>query len=198
MPITHAHPAMPGHAPGSTHADHPGESERRRSSPPLLWFALIVAMFAAALLWLRVANHEPVAAAPTAERMLPATPVSAPAQPAAAERSSTAQRQPATSNRAAAPAGNRQAQPLASNAKPAYPASALRSGVQGSVIASLQVGTDGRVSDANIVARSGTRDRNLDRAVLTAVRDWRFEPALENGRAVASVVRVPVDFRTER
>jgi len=126
--------------------------------------------------------------------MLPATPAAS----AAIEPVGNTVTEPVSSQRRAAPQGNRQAQPLAGNAKPAYPASALRSGVQGSVVASLQVGTDGRVSEASIVSRSGTRDNALDRAVLTAVRNWRFEPALENGRAVASVVRVPVDFRTER
>lgn len=188
MPMSQAHSALPGHSVADDGAAPP-----RRSTPPLLWFALIVAMFAAALLWLRIANHAPTPPAPTAERMLPATPTPA------AERAVTAQRQTVPSERAApAPVRNRQAQPLAGNSKPAYPPTALRNGVQGSVVASLQVDRDGRVSDASIVSRSGTRDRDLDRAVLTTVRDWRFEPALENGRAVASVVRVPVDFRTER
>ena len=66
------------------------------------------------------------------------------------------------------------------------------------MVASLNVDTRGQVTDASIVQRTGTRDRDLDRAVLTTVRDWKFEPAMNNGRAVASVVRVPVDFRTER
>ncbi|MGW8127302.1 MAG: hypothetical protein ACWGG5_02485 [Stenotrophomonas sp.] len=33
---------------------------------------------------------------------------------------------------------------------------------------------------------------------MDTLRGWRFEPALRDGRAVASVVRVPVDFRTGR
>ncbi|WP_223557171.1 energy transducer TonB [Lysinibacillus sphaericus] len=34
--------------------------------------------------------------------------------------------------------------------------------------------------------------------MLNTVQGWKFEPAVHQGRAVASVVRVPVDFRTER
>jgi len=68
--------------------------------------------------------------------------------------------------------------------------------VEGSVTARLQVDAKGRVSDAEIVSRSGARDRELDRAVLATVRDWRFEPAMRNGQAVASSVQLPVDFRT--
>jgi len=191
MSVTHTHeiPASPQHQ-----RDVIDDHGRRRTSP-LLWIALIVAMFAAALVWLRYANPDETASAPVGERMLPATetPVATTPTP------TTRQAAPATTQRRAAPAvRDREARPLSSNAKPVYPRSALRSGVEGSVVASLNVDTRGQVTNADIVKRSGGRDRDLDRAVLTTVRDWKFEPAMHNGRAVASVVRVPVDFRTER
>nr|WP_180166507.1 energy transducer TonB [Stenotrophomonas sp. SbOxS2]NYT99349.1 energy transducer TonB [Stenotrophomonas sp. SbOxS2] len=172
-----------------------------RSASPWLWLALIVAMFAAALVWLRFANHDDVAPAPVSERMLPATDMlPATETPVAiAPAPATRQAAPVQSQRKAAPAvRNREARPLASNSKPSYPAAALRSGVQGSVVASLNVDTRGNVTDAAIVSRSGERSRDLDRAVLNTVQGWKFEPAVQQGRAVASVVRVPVDFRTER
>ncbi|HDS1220109.1 TonB family protein [Stenotrophomonas maltophilia] len=168
----------------------------RRATSPWLWVALIVAMFAAALLWLRYSGPDEVAPAPVGERMLPATeqtPVAETAPPAARQAT------PATSERKAVPAvRNREARPLASNSKPDYPAAALRNGVQGSVIASLDVDTRGNVTNAAIVSRSGERSRDLDRAVLRTVQNWKFQPAMQDGRAVASVVRVPVDFRTEQ
>ncbi|TDB33468.1 energy transducer TonB [Stenotrophomonas sp. TEPEL] len=166
-----------------------------RSTSPWLWLALIVAMFAAALVWLRFSSHDDVAPAPVSERMLPATETPVATTPAPAAR----QAAPAQSERKAAPAvRNREARPLASNSKPSYPAAALRSGVQGSVVASLNVDTRGNVTDAAIVSRSGERSRDLDRAVLNTVQGWKFEPAMHQGRAVASLVRVPVDFRTEQ
>ncbi|MDN8644803.1 energy transducer TonB [Stenotrophomonas indicatrix] len=166
-----------------------------RSTSPWLWLALIVAMFAAALVWLRFSNHDDIAPAPVSERMLPATETPVATTPAPAAR----QTAPAQSERKAAPAvRNREARPLASNSKPNYPAAALRSGVQGSVVASLNVDMRGNVTDAAIVSRSGERSRDLDRAVLNTVQGWKFEPAMHQGRAVASVVRVPVDFRTEQ
>ncbi|HAI48282.1 MAG TPA: TonB-dependent receptor [Stenotrophomonas sp.] len=193
MSVTHAHDmhASPQHQRDVT--DEPA----RRGTSPWLWMALIVAMFAAALVWLRYANPNDTTTAPVGERMLPATetPVANTAPAPAARQVAPAN----TGQRKAAPvARNRDARPLASNAKPSYPASALRNGVQGSVVASLNVDPRGQVTDANIVQRVGSRDRDLDRAVLNTVRDWKFEPAMHNGRAVASVVRVPVDFRTER
>lgn len=192
MSVTHAHemPRTPQQQRDITY-----DPSRRRASP-WLWMALIVAMFAAALVWLRYANPTDTMTAPVGQRMLPATETPVATTPAPA-----AQRQaaPATSERRAVTAvRNRDARPLASNAKPSYPASALRNGSEGSVVASLNVDTRGEVTDASIVQRTGSRDRDLDRAVLSTVRDWKFEPAMQNGRAVASVVRVPVDFRTQR
>ena len=171
-------------------------SVQHKPTSPWMWIALIVAMFAAALLWLRHSNQDDVAPAPVGERMLPA-----PEQAAATNAAAPATRQaaPASRQHKAAPAiRNREARPLASNRMPTYPAAALRSGVQGSVIASLNVDTRGNVATAAMVARSGERSRDLDRAVLSTVQNWKFQPAMQEGRAVASVVRVPVDFRTEQ
>ena len=91
---------------------------QQRTTSPWMWIALIVAMFAAALLWLRHANPEDVAPAPVGERMLPAPnrrrwPTQAPAARQAAPASDP--RQPAPAVR------NREARPLAGNIKPTYP-----------------------------------------------------------------------------
>lgn len=192
MSVTHAHDMHTSPQHQRDVIDDPG---RRRTSP-VLWIALIVAMFAAALVWLRYANPDDSASAPVGERMLPATETPVAVTPAPANRVAASATAP--QRRAAPVVRDRDARPLGSNTKPVYPRTALRSGVEGSVIASLNVDTRGQVTDANIVQRSGSRDRDLDRAVLTTVRDWKFEPAMHDGRAVASVVRVPVDFRTER
>lgn len=189
MSATHA-PEMPASPRHQADADLIRDP---RKPSALLWMALIVAMFAAALVWLRVSDNT-VQPAPIGDRMLPATGTPVATTPAQTPRAAA----PATQQRAAPVVRNREARPMAGNTKPSYPPSALRNGVQGSVVASLKVAPSGTVTDASIVSRTGQRDRALDRAVLTTVRDWKFEPAMQNGRAVASVVNVPVDFRTER
>lgn len=188
------------HAPHATNAvprdlerENPPLGRGHRRTSPWLWFALILAMFAGALAWLRV-NNSTVAPAPVGQRMLPETSAPVASTPAAPSERSV----PAAPQRKAGPLRNREARPLAGNAQPSYPVSALRNGVQGSVTARLQVAPSGEVTDASIVSRTGQRDRDLDRAVLTTVRGWKFEPAIRDGRAIASVVNVPVDFRTER
>ncbi|MEE7561147.1 energy transducer TonB, partial [Xanthomonas sp. Kuri4-2] len=74
-------------------------------------------------------------------------------------------------------------------------AARVRAGLEGSVTARIQVDARGNVGDVAIVERRGARDRELDRAVIDAVRQWHFEPALRDGHAVASTVQLPVEFK---
>ena len=73
-------------------------------------------------------------------------------------------------------------------APPRYPASRH----EGKVVMRLDVGRDGRVTRVGLDRSSGFED--LDQAAMTAARRWYIEPAIEGGRAVASTVRVPVEF----
>jgi TonB family protein len=87
-----------------------------------------------------------------------------------------------------------QALPLAAdNAAPRYPSGALRRGEGGTVVLRVNVGADGKPEDVEVARHSGSRE--LDRAALVAVRDWRFRPATRDGREVASVVEQPVEFK---
>lgn len=183
MSATHAH---------ELNAAAQSGQPRSPSTSPLLWMALLLAILVGVLtlMWRHAERATPIPAsvettpvviAPTADATAAAH------TPAAASHS---QRRPA------AVVHDRQARPLAGNPAPAYPPAALRAGVEGSVVASLQVDAQGKVTDASIVSHDGERSRDLDRAVLNTLGGWKFEPAVRNGRAVATVVRVPVDFRT--
>lgn len=168
-------------------AAEPGE----RGASPWLWALLILALVALPAWWWIRNSQEPITTPVTTTAPAPGT--TQPLPEATNQRPATMVRHEAAPKPAVV--RNRDARPLASNPVPAYPARALRSGVEGSVTARLQVDANGRVSDAQIVSRTGARDRDLDRAVLNTVRDWRFEPAIRNGRAVATTVQLPVDFR---
>jgi len=169
------------------------DSERGGASA-WLWALLILALVAApAWWWIRNSQQAPTT---TPSATLIEADTSQPLPEAANQRPAAMVRH-ATPKTAAATVRNRDARPLSSNPVPTYPVSALRSGIEGSVTARLQVDANGRVSDAEIVDRSGARNRELDRAVLSTVRDWRFEPAMRNGHAVASSVQLPVDFKAQ-
>lgn len=85
------------------------------------------------------------------------------------------------------------ARPFASNPVPKYPAAALRRNEGGTVLLRVIVGSDGTPTDIDVAQRSGSRE--LDRAAITAVRKWQFNPATRNGQPVASTVEVPIEFR---
>ncbi|WP_334179972.1 TonB family protein [Pseudoxanthomonas sp.] len=76
---------------------------------------------------------------------------------------------------------------------PEYPSSAMRNGDQGTVMVRVDVGADGVPTSVEVAQRSGSRD--LDRAAVNAVRQWRFQPAQRDGQAVAGAVTVPIDFK---
>ena len=75
---------------------------------------------------------------------------------------------------------------------PRYPTMAREQGLEGVVVLSVLVRHDGRVDDARVAVSSGAIV--LDQAALAAVRTWLFAPATRGGRAVESVVEVPVKF----
>ena len=74
---------------------------------------------------------------------------------------------------------------------PQYPAIARTARVQGLVIIEATIGPDGKVQDARILRSNPL----LDEAALDAVRQWEYTPTLLNGRPIAIVMTVTVDFR---
>jgi protein TonB len=81
---------------------------------------------------------------------------------------------------------------LLAHAQPRYPVDAQRRGVEGDVLLRISVDARGVPTDIGYAERSGNPD--LDRAALSAARDWRFRPATRGGHAVATTVNVPVRF----
>lgn len=76
---------------------------------------------------------------------------------------------------------------------PDYPSAAMRNGDQGTVMVRVEVGTDGVPLAVDVAQRSGSRE--LDRAAVEAVRQWRFQPAQRDGQPVIGAVTVPIDFK---
>ncbi|MGH8062509.1 MAG: energy transducer TonB [Pseudoxanthomonas sp.] len=79
---------------------------------------------------------------------------------------------------------------------PRYPGAALRRGESGTVLVRVEVDASGMPAGVALVQRSGSRD--LDRAAMEAVREWRFQPAQRNGQAIAASLVIPIDFKADR
>lgn len=78
---------------------------------------------------------------------------------------------------------------------PNYPRLARKRGIEGQVILRVDVGPAGDILALIIEQSSGSG--LLDKAARKAVHQWQFVPAQVNGVAVASYVRIPVDFVLE-
>lgn len=79
---------------------------------------------------------------------------------------------------------------------PAYPAEAVTRKLDGKVVLVLDLDAEGAVTGVN-VERSEPAGV-FDAAAVEAAWKWRFEPARERGKAVASKVRVPVTFEVAK
>lgn len=75
---------------------------------------------------------------------------------------------------------------------PVYPGRALELGQEGNVILHALVKPDGLTEELKVADSSGFSI--LDKAALAAVRKWEFEPINQNGIAIKSWVKVPIEF----
>lgn len=78
------------------------------------------------------------------------------------------------------------------NPRPEYPYDSALRGEHGEVVCLLHITADGRVANVEVVSSCGYK--RLDRAAIDGLKRWRFQPALENGVAVASKLRHKVTF----
>jgi protein TonB len=84
-----------------------------------------------------------------------------------------------------------------SKVEPAYPPTSRRLGEEGRVVVNVYVLADGRVGDVQVLTSSGYE--RLDAAALQHVRrNWRFDPAIRGGAAVATWGAFGVTFAIER
>ena len=76
------------------------------------------------------------------------------------------------------------------NVQPVYPAVARQARVGGTVQLEVEIGEDGKVSDARVVKSVPL----LDQAALDAVKQWEYTPMTKGGVAVPVVMMVTVNF----
>ncbi len=75
--------------------------------------------------------------------------------------------------------------------EPVYPPAALKARLAGLVILQVLLGKDGAVRDVTVL-RPGSM--GMTESAEAAVRQWRYEPALLNGRPVEALMTVTVTF----
>ena len=75
---------------------------------------------------------------------------------------------------------------------PEYSEEARKAKYQGTCVLWLVVGPDGRPRDIRVARSLGL---GLDEKAIEAVKNWKFEPAMKDGKPVAVQINVEVDFR---
>jgi protein TonB len=79
------------------------------------------------------------------------------------------------------------------NTRPiSYPERARQRGIEGRVVVSALIGTNGRVQDFRILEASPPGV--FEEAVRNAVPNWTFEPAQYNGEPVETWATIPIPF----
>jgi protein TonB len=177
--------------PGNPPPDPP-----RKSSSPLLWILVLIALIAFAwYFYNRNAGTEPISdltpPAATSDAMTPAP--SSPAE--GTTKSAKAKAKTKAPKKVASVQPRDRAAALLNQPRPSYPPEAFRAREEGTVVVKAQVDELGNASEVEIVRRSGSR--TLDRAAMNEVRRWKFNPAIKDGRTVASSVQVPVDYKLD-
>lgn len=93
--------------------------------------------------------------------------------------------------------------PLASNRLPAYPKTLRDQGITGSVLVKLHVHRDGSVRGAKVLRKrnNATSDADQDRAnalflkaVIAAIKTWKYTPAKLDGEAITVWHKVDIPF----
>jgi periplasmic protein TonB len=77
--------------------------------------------------------------------------------------------------------------------EPVYPNQAIRMGITGTVVLSVQVLPNGRVGDVRLVRSSGFPQ--LDESALREARRWRLVPGTRDGVATSMWKEIPITFR---
>lgn len=82
------------------------------------------------------------------------------------------------------------------NPKPAYPVSAKRIGMEGTVMLKVLVSRQGTALRVEVAQTSG--HETLDKAAAEAVKNWRFIPARKGDSPMEEWVQVPVAFHLKK
>lgn len=80
-------------------------------------------------------------------------------------------------------------------AAPQYPRSAFEQGVSGEVLLRVEVDAQGRTGDIRVL--TSTPAGVFDAASIAAAKQWTFEPALRDGKAVATALKIPMSFKLD-
>ena len=79
-----------------------------------------------------------------------------------------------------------------SKTEPVYTDEARDAKIEGTVVLSLEIDTDGLAQNIEVTR---SLDGGLDQRAIAAVQQWRFKPSEKDGKPVRIVAHIEVNFR---
>jgi TonB family protein len=86
--------------------------------------------------------------------------------------------------------GNMMAAKIVSKVQPSYPPDARQDHVEGTVTLRIVIGTDRAIQDVSLISGHPA----LVQSALDAVKQWRYQPTLLNGKPVEVLTQVNINF----
>ena len=83
---------------------------------------------------------------------------------------------------------------LLKEVKPEYTPEGRAAGIEGRVLLSAEVLTDGTVGDVKVVRPLDENRYGLDEEAVKAMKQWMFKPAMKNGEPIRMVIHVDMGF----
>jgi protein TonB len=80
-----------------------------------------------------------------------------------------------------------------SKTEPIYTDEARNAKIEGTVVLSLEIDTDGLAQNIEVTR---SLDSGLDQSAVAAVQQWRFKPGEKNGKPVRVAAKIEVNFRS--
>jgi protein TonB len=80
--------------------------------------------------------------------------------------------------------------------KPVYPEEAAKQGIEGMVMIEATIDDKGDIVSARVLPVENSRPQ-LEEAALTAVKQWKYEPYVKNGKALSVTFTVTLNFRLQ-
>jgi TonB family protein len=112
----------------------------------------------------------------------PAPPKPAPAKPAA------------SGEKAVKPAATEPDPKLIHKVDPQFPEEAKKKGKMGKVVAEILIGKTGSVDNVKILKSD---DKVFEQPAIDALRQWKYEPQLKDGKPVSRVYTITVSFKLQ-
>jgi TonB family protein len=83
---------------------------------------------------------------------------------------------------------------LIKTVQPVYPEEAKKAGIQGAVVLNLRTDKQGNIREVMVLKAA---DENLASAAVAAVKQWKYEPFIQDGQAKEVVFTVTVQFKLQ-